>query len=367
MSRLYPNPPVGFILAALVLSLAASLTTNAQDINPNLGLTPYQSLHGGDIDSINLSNGNLMLHIPLVDYPQRGAVRLSFSLTYNSASTHSTQECVPIPPQPKCTLFWVSGVGPSIVDDQHVSILEQRFQTPNQGPVQTEFAVVTGDGAQHPLVGASTIGQITSDGTGFVANSSYNANVPPPTVIIDRNGVRYPISSTNLVFREDSNGNQISVSSDGLTLIDTLGRSIPNLGGITPGSSTTNFAGCTGPLPIASASIWNLPSVSGGTMQYKFCSVNVATNIPTIGRVPGGGGTDLMLQSIVLEENFARAGINDIDEFTTELPKYKHILKGGIHPLGYNPDWAMYFELVENPTQAEILEFLYHLRAFYGF
>ena len=38
------------------------------------GFKPYGSYQGGDLDSVNLSNGNLVVHIPLAGYPQRGSL-----------------------------------------------------------------------------------------------------------------------------------------------------------------------------------------------------------------------------------------------------------------------------------------------------
>jgi RHS repeat-associated protein len=288
-------------LAAFLLFLA-SATASAQNVDTAVGLTPYQSFHGGDIDSINLSNGNVNIHLPLVTYPQRGLLSVGFSLVYNSHDTHSTQFCAPVNP-PQCSLFWIDGISPAVVDDQSVSIFEQIYQVPNGGPKQSEFAVITGDGAQHPLV-RPTLGQITGDATGFWSNSSFDVNAPAPTVIIDRRGVRHFITAPNGVLREDPNGNQIKISADGSSQIDTLGRSIPFTNPI-PGSSTTDFSGCTGPLPISSAHIWLLPGVSGGTMQFKFCSATIAISIPANGRIPAGGGNSSELQSIVLPNGTA--------------------------------------------------------------
>jgi RHS repeat-associated protein len=291
---------VGFAALFLVLAPANAQTTG--DITP--GFAPYQSFQGGDIDSINLFNGNLVLHIPLLNYPQRGTSKLSFSLLYNSKANHTTQTCLP-PPAPKnCTDFWIDGVGPGVIEDNRVHIVEQSFQLPNQGPTQSEFAVVTADGAQHPLMGSGTTGQLTGDATGFWSNSSFQSTAPPPTVIIDKNGVRHFISSTAGVLREDPNGNQISIGSDGATLTDTMGRAVV-FSGANPGSSTTNFTGCTGPLPISSATVWTVPSVSGGTMQIKFCQVTLTVNIPAHGAVLAAGGPFPMLQSIVLPNGTA--------------------------------------------------------------
>lgn len=294
--------PVTVLLATI---FAVALAVRGQTYGDVAqGFTPYQSLHGGDIDSINLYNGNVVLHIPLVDYPQRGALKLSFSLVYNSKTTQTAETC---DPSGNCNYYWNYGIGPSVVDDQQVTILEQVY-SPTQGATFATWAVVTADGAQHPLVGtsgSSVSSQITGDMTGFWSNSNQDPSAPLPTVIIDRNGVRYPVTSGGLL-REDTNGNEISADSNN-NYTDTLGRVIPIGGsnGINPGTSTTNFSGCTGSLATASAYIWSIPALSGGTMQIKFCLANVTINIPANGIVPASGGTATMLQSVVLPNGTA--------------------------------------------------------------
>jgi RHS repeat-associated protein len=304
-SHASPRAVANIVLTALFLSITSAVAKAQTTPDSSVGLTPYQSFHGGDIDSVNLSNGNLVLDIPIIAYPQRGALKMSFSLVYNSKNTHSTQTCFPGSP-PRCVRFWFYGIGPSVMDKGQVGIMEQIFQSPNQGPKLSEFAVTTPDGAQHPiLLNYPAVGQIAADGTGFWVNSSAVTTVPAPTVIIDRDGVRHYITpSTPGVISEDPNGNQIKIGTGG-TITDTMGRVFLPSGGPAPGSPTTNFSGCTGPLPIASATIWSLPGVSGGTMQYKFCQVTVAISIPAHGTVPASSGNATLLQSIVLPNGTA--------------------------------------------------------------
>jgi len=61
--------------------LAGSFPALGQtNVNEEQGMKPYDSFHGGDLDSISMTNGGLVLHIPLVSFPQRGNLDLSFSL-----------------------------------------------------------------------------------------------------------------------------------------------------------------------------------------------------------------------------------------------------------------------------------------------
>lgn len=290
-----------------------------------VGLTPYQSFHGGNIDSINLQNGNLVLQIPLASYPQRGDLKIGFHFVANTKNTHTSKLCNPR----NCTYFWVTSA-PGVVEDEGVTIANQLYKPPNSSTTFSEFAVVTSDGAQHPVAQ-----QITGDGTGFWTNTESNAVNPPlPTVIIDRNGVRtFLLSGAAGVLREDPNGNQIMIGSDG-SLTDTMGRTFPFLkpGQVSiPGSSTTDFSGCTGPLPIASASSWSLPTLSGGTMTLKFCQVSVPINIPAQSPAPAFSGSQTATQSIVLPNRTAWTFAYD----NYGLPSQITLPTGGTISYGY--------------------------------
>src|SRR6185437_17120778 len=60
------------------------------------GIKPYGSYHGGDIDSVNVSNGHLELRIPLLSYPQRGSsLKLNFIARFHNAVWNEHTDCVP--------------------------------------------------------------------------------------------------------------------------------------------------------------------------------------------------------------------------------------------------------------------------------
>src|ERR1051326_7855986 len=62
-------------LSLLLLCILISATSAVAQTQPNLenGYTAYGSYDGSNIDTVNLQNGNLMLHIPMpFSYPQRG-------------------------------------------------------------------------------------------------------------------------------------------------------------------------------------------------------------------------------------------------------------------------------------------------------
>src|SRR5258708_21557763 len=69
--------------AMVICSFFLSTESHAQT-NPDQGLTPYAIWEGGKIDQLDMVNSTLFSRIPLIDYPQRGALKLSFSMiSYN--------------------------------------------------------------------------------------------------------------------------------------------------------------------------------------------------------------------------------------------------------------------------------------------
>src|ERR1700730_16688283 len=106
-----------FGLLLILLGIFSS-SVQAQTLPPTtsddeMGMQPYQSYHGGAIDSIGLTNGMLNLNLPFVVYPQRGKLQLSFNLFYNNDPQHIAEFCPPPPgnnaqPQnpPSCTWYW---------------------------------------------------------------------------------------------------------------------------------------------------------------------------------------------------------------------------------------------------------------------
>src|SRR5579864_29957 len=73
-------------LTALFIVASLSNVASGQSGNPasEFGMKPYGSFNGGDIDSVNLLNLSLNVHIPLTSVPQRGGKALGFSIYYLS-------------------------------------------------------------------------------------------------------------------------------------------------------------------------------------------------------------------------------------------------------------------------------------------
>src|SRR5579862_6472078 len=86
-------------ISFILLFAALTSTAHAQSLpsptpDDQLGMQPYGSFHGGDIDVIGLSNGTLSLNMPFLSYPQRGSLKFSFNLYYNNEAQHVALETV---------------------------------------------------------------------------------------------------------------------------------------------------------------------------------------------------------------------------------------------------------------------------------
>jgi hypothetical protein len=88
-----------FVFSALLLMAAFHVPSTfgqATDITPDteVGMKPYGSFHGGDIDQVSLSSGKLILNIPLLSYPQRGGkIKLGFALRWQNLTPDVNQVC----------------------------------------------------------------------------------------------------------------------------------------------------------------------------------------------------------------------------------------------------------------------------------
>src|ERR1700677_4439030 len=126
------------ILAAFVICFRP---THAQTPTVDQGVNPYSTLHGGDLDSVSLQNSALLLHIPLLSYPQRGDLHLGFTIAYDNHEILSNVNCTQY-----CTTAWyVQGVGVHIMAD-----LPWVNSTPVNGYLQ--YKAFSADGTGHPMV-----------------------------------------------------------------------------------------------------------------------------------------------------------------------------------------------------------------------
>jgi RHS repeat-associated protein len=309
----------GKLLVFCAIILAASAVMLGQP-SPDLeqGLKPYGSYHGGAIDTVSLSNGNLFLHAALLSYSQRGGeLAYPIVLQYNNKNFSFFQIQ---PGCPKCTtqLYAVFAADPGDPSSSLGAGVSVGFEGPlagvlsdvnaglslNGAPLSVNvYSVQSPDGAQHQLVNTGN-GMAATDGSGFYSD--------PSGSLRDRNGTKYLASGT----MEDANGNQITSSASGWT--DTLGRTLPLMPGPAhpadnPVPSTASLSAC--PLlgysnqPVTYAYTWSLPTANGGTLSLVLCYASVFVRTNFFGSLGNGpryfdlhqGFT--MLQSVVFPDN----------------------------------------------------------------
>jgi RHS repeat-associated protein len=317
----------GLLLFMLLWSAGAIAQSNP---NEEQGLKPYDSFHGGDLDSVSLTNGGLSLHIPLASFPQRGNLDLSFFVSFSNKQWY---------------------VKPPRLDSQgHVITPAQWLPMPNTGVqivssadwwMDTSFAIEP----QDPNIQGQTLydwSQSVSspDGSTHLFGDQIASFNPPlyPMRSLDATGLLRPDAQTltlpngtrfsypTLTGLEmtspfghirggkqassvtDANGNQITIGTTGWT--DTMGRFIPGsastaVQGIQPGAPTTDLSKC--PSGTTSALIWSVPgvaSINGGVRTFYFCytSLPLSTNfdVNTTGGVHNYGPVNTPLLTAVI-------------------------------------------------------------------
>src|SRR6266850_2014233 len=303
----------------LVITIPVCAQSNGSLEN---GINPYGSYHGGNIDTVSMTNGNLFLHIPLLSYPQRGGkLTLDFFIRFNAKNWYTSFTC--FASSGTCFGRWfrddrygMNGV--EVAKDQTLYFKSDVVQVKMQTGGQTFTSDVSLRSAVSPDGSSHLVGQSSSvfsnifpavDGSGYTPLGF--------THVIDRNGVRYK----QIIFgnpptgagteTQDPNGNKITVSPSGWT--DTLGRFIPGSltgpGGfafdLMPGIETTNLAGCKS--GTVAARVWNVPAFNGSTATYKLCYGNIPFqtnfNVHTVKpnfAAEEASGTIRMLHQIVL-------------------------------------------------------------------
>lgn len=339
---------VYFIAVFMMSSIAWSQTLPNTTAADQLGELPYVSYHAGDIDAVSLTNGDLSMHAPVVSYPQRGSLQVSFSIRYNNMYQHYGPLCAA--PDP-CELDWALNTPAPVREKSDVFVaLDQALGVwfsqpyPHTWKVGSQtysnnyadYYVTDPDGSKHVL-GNLGAAQLQKWPSGNSPNSYLVSSGPFETldatgikvigalapisalsgnpVIVTPDGTRQTSSSI-----QDPNGNTISLSN---AVVDSMGRSIsypPTQGS----SSNTSTASCpAGPLSVTKAVSWTIPSTNGNNATYIFCYVTVVPNMPTTmtlsnQTVYGPIGSSTNLQSIVLPNGLSwKFEYNDQDATLT--------------------------------------------------
>jgi RHS repeat-associated protein len=324
----YPLKAGVFLLGLLVF---ASPVVNAQTAPSDTaadqtGVQPFGSFSGGGEDRIDLTNGTVTVDYPILSYPQRGSLHLSYHLVVDNKLQHYAALCAS--PDP-CEWDWGyfqsffhrPTAGGLVWADPvtlwgNISPKSNTIDRITYNWYYANWFVTDAFGAEHFLGNQATTtswsspdGGVTNyqvspgpfeaiDATGWRALGSETASVGnptggAPTAIIGPDGLRYTSSTM-----EDPNGNLISWNSS--TITDSLGRQIP----LAPSTGSTSRCP-SGRLGVASATTWSPPGSNGSTLLYTLC---FATVTPNMGASTLQGGTTIWnsfspatrLQSIVL-------------------------------------------------------------------
>src|SRR6266404_1861745 len=221
------------ILALLGTLFVGSLAAAQEEPNLAQGLTPYGSFQGGNIDSVNLSNGNVVANMGLWRIPQRGGkLNVEYSWIYNNKSFFVNEFC---DATLGCSDLWQPiQLGVQISNPQGASLQVQNIVTGmNNGQPSLWDSIVTviaPDGSSHtignfPHTGycgypcTTAAGGRAADGSGWLLTSGGQ--------LFDKQGILYG----GAALAKDSNGNQIVginqyTSNGGQYIQDTMGRVI---------------------------------------------------------------------------------------------------------------------------------------------
>src|SRR4029077_6515885 len=312
------------LMCFLSLMLATTFPVFAQN-NPNedQGLKPFDSWHGGDLDSISMTNGGLVLHIPLVSFPQRGNLDLSFMVRFSSKQWYVKPAKYDAQGHLISSAVWqpMANSGTQIVSSvdwwmQSTHVLDSpgydwsrgvtspdgnthQFGSDNSGGTSPTYPMRSLDasGLLHPDI--NTL--ILPNGTRYSdPNLTESTNTGPPPSNF-KEGVQ-PSTIT------DANGNQITLNSNGWT--DTMGRVSPGqiiatTFPVQAGVPTTDLSKC--PAGTASAWIWNVPgvaAVNSGIRTFYFCYAmfTLQTNFQQPGVAESGPSSISMLSAVVLPD-----------------------------------------------------------------
>jgi YD repeat-containing protein len=280
-----------FVIFGLFVSVGAGCALAQDPDDTQNGIKAYGTYRGGDIDSVSMTNGNLVLHIPLLSYPQRGKVHLSYSLIY-SHKIDSRQKTICTPDNgcnPYIELYTVIPPDVHVAQDQGFSLQD----VASQNGSYTIYSLLAPDGASHPLAPTNGTNYESLDATGLQAYLPTSGT----TYVTDAEGTRYSTTTTGST-QEDTNGNQVTETSGG-SVLDTVGRTIPAIP--TGGSGGT----CpTGPLPVSASAQWVVPGPNG-TSTFVLCWAKVTVYTAYFPNTGWITAAENYLQSLVLPNGTA--------------------------------------------------------------
>ncbi len=300
----------------LMMALLITAVSHAQTA-PNIenGFKSFGSYQSGDLDTVNLHTGNVMFHVPLFSYPQRGGKLSANSIVlYGSSKNWQVGDWADkqrtihqkwiLKESPGVYSFAPSGI--SFTDPATFEIHRTRHRDTDFSGNQTyridDYAIATSDGGWHWLAGGTPSGHLmTMDGSGIqaiITPGSKPDHSDDTATVIMRDGTRYFFSNISVPIPDSGQGNNLTgkviqpelvlddwgttqTAYDGAwsadaTVTDANGNILP-VGSDTlgrnggSGSATSDYSGCVTSRTITSASFFNASGPDGRNSTMKVC------------------------------------------------------------------------------------------------
>ena len=303
-----------FVFALLVVFASINHALMAQtDTTMAIGINPYQAYNQDSFGSINEINGVLSGYIPLVSFPQKGSLNLTFYLQFTGGNVWQEFEELPDPNEDRFSVSPTNNFGPVITNNYGYSLqstVEPFFESSNFTIVNTLLDPQLGSHAM--LYDATNLTAIRSyDGSGYAAIDSNTDNAIINPILLPSG------TSINDSTIQDVDGNSIQTiasaggSSSPDSIQDSVGRTIPNIstaadpiGGPQnfPSWATSSTTGCPSlgypNQPLVGSFAWNVPGANGGTATFLICYSEIHYNneLDSI----FSQGTSFEIQSVVL-------------------------------------------------------------------
>lgn len=185
------------VLFAIIFNANCLLLAQRQPNTEN-GFKSFGSYSGGDVDTVNLQNGNVMLRMPLLSYPQRVGLGLGYSVQLGSKNwwvgdyldiNHILRHRWMLAGQP----------GLSLSNSYDIQLQGVRTITTDvnggQSYSDSNYGVRTPDGSVHWLSGLLPNGNmVTQDGSNFQFTPILGTHFDHSNdsgLLKDRNGTTY--------------------------------------------------------------------------------------------------------------------------------------------------------------------------------
>ena len=251
---------------------SAQLTTAEEK-----GLPSNSVFSGGDVDMVNLQNGNLHISIPIATSAQRGGTVLKWAFVYDTQAW--SVQWVPYSCSGTCNPpgYYVPSRSTSVVSGGRLtSPFNWAVDNTSSGPINcattnltyqqyTNWVIIDPEGTQHPLplrqeTGTSScLGQTLAgpalDGSGLYYDSQAH-------ILYTKDGYQFSGNQLALSAGQDRNGNTVSATSD------TLQRNL-----VTTYNGTTS-----GGMPYTT---WTTHDAAGTTLVFRldYQAVTVTSDI----------------------------------------------------------------------------------------